>query len=290
MKICIVTDSTCDLPAGLIKEHQITVIPLYINIGDKGYRDGIDMTRSEFYTGLADFSPPPTTAAPSTEVFRQTYEQLAAQGATEILSIHISEHLSAIAAFARQAAKETTSVPVTVVDSRQLSLGTGFQVLKAAQLAEEGCPKTEILSRLDDQVKRTHVFAMLDTLVFLSRSGRMKSVISFLGSLLQLRPILTMYNGKSRAEPARTREGALRRLADMIAHHRPYEKAAILHSYALERASIFLEGVRHLLPDGEIMIEEITPVLGAHIGPGVIGFAGVSKKSNGRHIIGRSTP
>lgn len=278
MTIRIVTDSTCDLPAELIQKHNITIIPMYINIGSHEYRDGIDMTRQEFYTRLPGFKPSPTTAAPSPDVFRQVYERLASEGATEILSIHISVKLSAVVNIATQAAKETTVVPVTVFDARQLSLGTGFEALAAAQAAAEGRPMKEIIAMLEEQISRTHVFAALDTLEFLRRSGRMHFALSFLGTLLQIKPFLKMYDGNPTAERIRTRKGAEKRLVELLKQAAPLEKAALLHSQAADRAQALLQEVRHLLPDGNTMIEEITPVLGAHIGPGVIGFACISKK------------
>jgi DegV family protein with EDD domain len=278
MTIRIVTDSTCDLPAELIQKHNVTIIPMYINIGSHEYRDGIDMTRQEFYARLPDFKPLPTTAAPSPDVFRQTYERLAAEGATAILSIHISVKLSAVVNIATQAAKETMAVPVTVFDSRQLSLGTGFEVLSAAQAAADGHSMQEIITMLEEQISRTHVFAALDTLEFLRRSGRMHFALSFLGTLLQIKPFLKMYEGNPTAERIRTRNGAVKRLVELLSQVTPLEKVALLHSQAAGRAQALLEEVRHLLPDGNIMVEEITPVLGAHIGPGVIGFACISKK------------
>jgi DegV family protein with EDD domain len=190
MTIKIVTDSTCDLPSELIKMHNITVIPMFIIVGEQEYRDGIDLSRQEFYERLPQFHPSPTTAAPGPDIFRQVYERLASEGATEILSIHISIKLSGTVDISRQAARETSVVPVTVFDSRQLSLGTGFEVLTAAKAAAQGKSMLEIIEMLNDQISRTHVFAALDTLEFLRRSGRMNSAISRLGELLQIKPLL----------------------------------------------------------------------------------------------------
>lgn len=128
MAVRIVTDSTCDLPAEIITRNGISVIPLYINVGDQGFLDGIDMKRDEFYTRLPSFSTHPTTAVPSPQKFRAVYDSLADEGASEILSIHISVSLSATVDVARTAAQEISSTPVTVFDSQQLSLGTGFLV------------------------------------------------------------------------------------------------------------------------------------------------------------------
>ncbi len=278
MSIRIVTDSTCDLPRQLIEKHRIAVIPMYIHAGEQTFKDGIDLSRKEFYERLPGFKPTPTTAAPSPEVFRQVYEQLALEGATEILSIHISISLSAVVTIASQAAAETGKVKVTAFDSRQLSLGTGFQVLAAAQAAEAGRSMSEILSMLEDLVQRTRVFAALDTLEFLRRSGRMNFAISFLGTLLQIKPFLKMYAGKPTAERIRSRNGAMNRLVELLEESHPYERIALLHSQASDRAAALLERVRHLLPGGDILIEEINPVLGAHLGPGVLGFACISQK------------
>jgi len=277
MTIRIVTDSTCDLPQEILRQHGISVVPLYIHAGGRDYLDGVDLSRGEFYERLPSFQPAATTAAPGPDVFRREYERLAAEGASEILSIHISEKLSGMVNVARQAAKETAAVPVTVFDSRQLSLGMGFEVLTAAQAAAEGRPMREILDLLEKQIARTHVFAALDTLEFLRRSGRMNSALAALGTLLQIKPFLKMHDGNPTAERVRTRSGAVKRLIELLLEFGPYEKAALLHSAAAERARELLDEVRHLLPAGTVWLEEINPVIGAHIGPGVIGFACISK-------------
>lgn len=282
MTIRIVTDSTCDLPAGLIEEHKISVMPQFIIVGEKEYRDGIDLTRQEFYERLHQFHQSPTTASPGPDVFRQIYEHLAAEGATEILSIHISEKLSGTVDIARQAASETSLIPVTVFDSRQLSLGTGFEVITAAKAATQGKSMQEIITLLDDQISRTHVFAALDTLEFLRRSGRMNAAISRLGELLQIKPLLKMFDGNPTAERVRTRKNAFKRVVELLKEAAPLEQVAILHSNASDRAKALLEQVRPYLSEGGVLFEEITPVLGAHIGPGVIGFACISQKSERR--------
>ena len=183
MKIKVVTDSTNDLPAEIIEQYGITVIPMYINIGDQGFQDGIDITRQEFYNQLPSIDPFPTTAAPGIEQFTAVYTRLMESGADQILSIHISSSLSAVMDVARKAAEQFSGIPVTVYDSDQLSLGTGFQVQTAAQAAENGLPMEEILAILKDQSSRSYVFAALDTLEFLKRGGRMNSVMAGLGRL-----------------------------------------------------------------------------------------------------------
>jgi DegV family protein with EDD domain len=179
---------------------------------------------------------------------------------------------------AQVAAQETVSVPVTVLDSRQLSLGTGFLVETAAKLAQAGAMVPEIVTALGEQIKRTHVFAALDTLQFLRRSGRMNFAVSAIGELLQIKPLLKMYDGNASAERVRTRNHAMKRLVDLLHEYSPYERVAILHSDAAARAKELQQEVLDILPDGEIWFEQINPVLGAHIGPGVIGFACISKR------------
>ena len=276
MSIRVVTDSTCDLPADIVRDHNITVIPLIITADAKEMRDGVDISRGEFYVRLPDFRLSPKTAAPGPDVFRKAYERLAADGADQILSIHISQKLSLAIESARQAAADTKAAEVMAFDSRQLSLGTGFEVLAAAQAAERGRTLPEILDLLDGQIRRTHVSAALDTLEYMRRGGRMNGAITALGNLLQVKPILKMYDGEPTAERVRTRGRALRRMRELIAQHAPYEKVAVLHTGAAQSAREFLRSIEDLLPVGETWVEEINPVLGAHIGPGVLGFAGVA--------------
>jgi DegV family protein with EDD domain len=276
MTIGVVTDSSCDLPPEFVQELKIAVIPLLINVGSTAYRDGVDLSREQFYAQLPDLKPPPVTAAPGTQVFRRAYDRLAAGGASEILSIHISSKLSAIVDVAQQAARETSAAAVTVFDSRQLSLGTGFEVESAAQAARRGQSMGTILDMLQAQIGRTHVFAALDTLEYMRRGGRMNGAITALGSLLQIKPILKMHDGNPTAERVRTQAGSIRRLKELLARHAPFEKVALLHTGAESRALALLEEVRSLLPSGETWMQEINPVLGAHIGPGVIGFACIS--------------
>ena len=273
MTVRIVTYRTCDLPADTIVRYGIRVVQLYINVGKQGYLDGIDITREEFYKKLLTFSPHPTKAVPSPQKFRAIYDSLADEGATNVLSIHISVGLSTILNIARAAAQETTSAPVTVFDSRQLSLGTGFLVETAAKLAAAGHSISEILASLNAQIKRSHVFAALDTSEFLKRSGRMNKFIANFGTLLQLKPILTMDDGKLGTEQVRTRGRAMKRLLEMLHDIGPHERVAIAHTNAPERVAELRAHAASLLPNGNIMVADITPVIDVHIGPGAFGFA-----------------
>jgi len=276
--IRIVTDSTCDLPQAIVDRLQITVLPLFINIGQEAYLDGVDMSRQTFYQKLPTFRPHPTTAAPGPDVFRQTYERLAAEGATAILSIHIAEMLSATVNIARVAARDTTAVPVQVFDSGQLSLGMGFMAQTAATAAVQGASMTEIINLLQEQGSRTHVFAVIDTLTYLRRSGRMNAVVAGIGSLLQIKPLLKMHQGEANSERVRTLGAAHKRLLTLLEEVGPVEKAALVHTNAAARAESLQRQAAHLLPAGEIPSVDITPVLGAHLGPNAVGFACISRR------------
>lgn len=280
MKIRIVTDSTCDLPGDVVSRHNISIIPLHINQGGNSFLDGIELTREEFYSRLPDYDPSPTTSTPSPETFRLKYEQLADEGAQSILSIHISESLSATINSARMAAEQFKRIPVTVLDSTQLSLGLGFIVEKAAEMAEVESKMEEILESLHELMKRTYVFASLKTLEYLRRSGRMHFALARLGDILQIKPLLHMSQGKPTAHRTRTQSRATERLFEWLKEYTPYEKLAIVHAGVQAEAEAMRQRARDFLPDGDIPIVQITPVLGAHLGIGALGFACVSSKEN----------
>jgi DegV family protein with EDD domain len=278
MDIRVVTDSTCDLQEEVVKSLEIEVIPLHINIGERTYLDGVELTRSEFYARLPGYAPAPKTAAPGPEVFTQVYERLADEGARAILSLHISETLSATINSARTAAAQFTRIPVTVLDSSQLSLGTGFLVEKAAQMARAGKKLEEIISALQNLMKRSYVFASLKTLEYLRRSGRMNFAIVKFGEILQIKPLLHMNMGKASAHRTRTQKRATERLLAWLAEYAPCEKLAVLHAGAQEEAEALYEQARSFFPQDAVSIVQITPVLGAHLGIGALGFACISKE------------
>ena len=277
MTIRIVTDSTCDLPEEIAAQHDITIVPLYINFGGESYLDRIELSREAFYARLPDCDPPPTTAMPGPQMFLEAYERLADEGATEILSVHISRSLSAVVDTAHLAAREA-STPVTVFDSGTLSLGTGFLVWAAAEAAAQGYSMDEIVALMKEQSQRTHVFAALDTLEFLRRSGRMNRVMAVLGSWLQMKPLLKMHDGNPTAEKIRTAEAATQRLIVLLEERQPLERVALVHTHALEKAQDLRQKAQYLLPEGETLSVDITPVFGTHLGPGAVGFACVSAR------------
>jgi DegV family protein with EDD domain len=279
MSIRIVTDSNCDLPADIIQQYRISVIPMYINIGTESYLDGVDMSRAEFYEGLPHFHAHPMTSVPGPGTFVEAFETLAAEGASEILCIHMAGSLSAMVNSARLAADEWDKLPVTVFDSGNLTLGTGLQVVVAAKAAAEGRTMDEIVALLEDQASRTYCFAALDTVTFLRRSGRLTRLQWGLASVLQIKPLLKMNDGEFDMERVRTRKAALARVVDLLDGLGPLEEVTLVHTHASERAGALAHQASHLLPkDVALMSAEVTPVIGAHIGPGVVGFVAIQAR------------
>lgn len=282
MSIRIVTDSNCDLPQDVIGRYGIVVVPFYINVGTRSYLDGIEMSRAEFYEGLPAFPTHPTTSVPGPGTLVDVYEKLAAEGATQVISIHMGASLSAMANSARLAAEETDAVPVTVLDSGNLTLGTGLQVVAAAQAAAEGRPLAEIVARVEDMARRTHCFAALDTLEFLRRSGRLSRFQWGLGAVLRIKPILKMNGGQVDMERVRTRGRALERVIELVEALGPLEDLVLVHTHDAEGAQALEARTRRLFPDkASELSAEVTPVIGSHIGPGAVGFVAVQAAAQG---------
>jgi DegV family protein with EDD domain len=277
MAIRIVTDSTCDLPADLVNEYDIRVIPCFVNMGGQSYLDGVQLSRVQFYENLPSLKSPPSTSAPGVGTFVDTYKNLASEGASEIISIHVSSTLSNIPNVAKMAAAVSDGIRVTVVDGGQLSLGTGFLALAAAKAASEGQTHKEIINTIDDQKGRTYAFAALDRLDYLRRSGRVSMLQSSLGSLLQIKPILKIHDGKVSLERVRTHISAMAKLVDIVKALQPLERLAILHTHEPGEAEVLKNKIEPFIPaSGTVLFVEATPILGVHFGPGAVGFVCIS--------------
>ena len=275
MTIRIVTDSTCDIPPALAEAHGITVLPTYVNVGQESYLDGVDLTRAEFYERMPQYRSPVTTAAPAVGVFSGIYEQLAREGATAVLSIHLASELSGVLNVARLGAEAARNIDVTLFDSHQLSMGLGFLALSAARAAQEGAAMHEIVQRLEAAVPHTHVFAMLDTLEFLRRSGRVSWPEFGVGSLLRIKPLVHVHQGAVHSlAKVRTQSRALKHMLDYIADLGPLREIALLHTANPGGAAMLREQAAHLIPAGYDSVSvEVTPTIGAHVGPGALGIA-----------------
>jgi len=276
-EIAIVTDSTADIPADYAERYLIHVIPNIIIIDGKSLEDGVDITRQEFYEKLVSMKTLPTTATASSGVYQQLYERLLGQGAKNILSIHASSLLSGIYNAAHIAAQEFQD-RVSVIDSQQLSLGLGFQVLEAARAVSRGESLRAVFSIIDDVRSRIRLIAMLDTLEYIHRSGRVSWARARLGNLLRIKPFVEVKNGSvlSLGE-ARTYQRGVARLRELLLHQGPIEQLAILHTNAEESARRFLSNLPLPLPENPLLVN-VTSVIGTHTGPNGIGFTLVRRK------------
>lgn len=278
MKLGIVTDSTSDLPQYLIEQYELEVVPSILVIDGKEYADGIGIAREEFYRKLPSLQTQPTTAAPSIGDFSSRYKSLLARGCDHILSIHASATLTSILNIAQQAASDFPD-RVTCVDSTSLSLGLGFQVLAAAEAAEMGLQTA--LAEVESTRKRLHVSAALDTMENLRRSGRVPGAVAMLGSLLNIKPLIELTNGEVKAIGAvRTTKQANERMLNFLLEGGSLERLAILHTGAESRAREFLNELMQKASQSaprDILMVNVTPVIGTHVGPNGLGFAAVRK-------------
>jgi DegV family protein with EDD domain len=278
MKLGIVTDSTSDIPQYLIEQYELEVVPSILILDGKEYADGIGISREEFYKKLPSLKTQPTTAAPSIGDFSARYESLLKRGCKHILSIHAAGALTSILAIARQASNDFPD-RVTCLDSTSLSLGLGFQVLAAAEAAEMGLQAA--LSAVELTRKWLHVSAALDTMENLRRSGRVPSAVAMLGSLLHLKPLIELTNGEVKAIGAvRTTKQANDRMLNFLLEGGPLERLAILHTGAEPRAKEFLNELMLKASQSvprDILMVNVTPVIGTHVGPNGLGFAAVRK-------------
>lgn len=276
MTLGLVTDSTCDLPQFLLDQHSIEVVPSTLVLDDKEYADGQGISREEFYRRLPSLQTPPTTAAPSIGEFLSRYERLLAKGCDHILSIHAPGALTTIVNTARQAAHEFDG-RVTVVDSLSLSLGLGFQVLAAAEAAEKGLEAA--LAAIESTRRRLHVFAALDTMEYLRRSGRVPAAVTILGGLFRIKPLIELTNGEVKAIGAvRTAHQANKRMLNFLFEGGALERLAILHTGAEARAREFLNVLMRKASQSvprDILMVNVTTVIGTHVGPNGLGFAAV---------------
>ena len=278
MKIGIVTDSTSDIPAYLVEEHHIQVAPTILILEGKEYADGLGITREEFYNRLPSLRTPPTTAAPSIGDFATPYETLLTQGCDHVISIHAASQLTTIVNVARQAAKEFPD-KITCIDSGSLSLGLGFQVLAAAEESEFGLQSA--LDAIASTRRRLQVSAALDTMEYLKRSGRVPGAVATLGGLLSIKPMIELIDGEVKPIGAvRTTKQADERILNFLLGLGDLERLAILHTNAESRARQLLNELmnraRKSIPR-DILLVNVTAVIGTHLGPNGLGFAAVKK-------------
>ena len=268
----IVTDSTADIPTELARCLDIAVVPCQIHFGDQTYRDGVDITRQELYRRQRN-AEHYTTSQPPVGVFAETYRRLLADG-RPILSIHLASQLSTVYNAARLAAQEVDAERITVIDSRQVSMCIGWLAIRAAEMARNGRWVQEILREIRQRIPRLRLYAVIDDLHYLRRSGRVSWVSSLLGNLFAIKPIVLVEQGEVRlVEKVRSLARGRERLAALVASLGPAERIAVMHADAPEAAEKLAEEMARWFPHEKLLIGEAGVTVGAHAGPGAVGVA-----------------
>ncbi len=272
--IHIVTDSTSDVPPELVRELDITVVPVHVLFGEESFDDGVTITREEFYQRLRSSKVLPTTSTPSGGEFAEVYQRLGG----DIISIHLAASWSSLLNTAQVGASLATNARVTFFDSGKLAMGLGWQVIYAARAAKQGTSTDEIMQVLRAVKPRVHLFAALDTLEFLRRSGRVNALVARFGQLLNIKPIIDVGDGEAlMVDRVRTRRNAIMRVKEMAHELGPLQSLAVIHTANLDAARELAAEFVQTIPtlSEPIMVCEATTTIGTHVGPNGLGVAAV---------------
>ncbi|SRR5581483_8968582 len=277
-KIALVTDSTAYIPPDLVKKHNITVAPQVLVWGDQTYQDGVDIQPDEFYTRLKTAKVMPTTSQVSIVTMQNIFQGLVDKG-FEVLGVFISGKLSGTLQSATQGreALGAAASKVTIVDSNSTAMAMGFQVLMAARAAENGASLAECKALVEKAREKTGVYFAVDTLEFLHRGGRIGGAQRFIGSALNLKPILALKDGRVEAEDrVRTKSKALDRVLELVSEQvkgKSNIRLATLHANAEQEARDLLNKASKEFNAIESILSSVSPVVGTHAGPGTVGLA-----------------
>lgn len=270
----ILTDSTSDVPADLAAALDITVVPAYVQMDNRSYKDRVDLSRREFYTRLPKMENVPTTAVPSIQEFTQAYRQLA-QETDEIVAIMLSGSLSSMYNVAQIGARDLDGLRVHVVDSEQVTMGLGWLVIAAAEAAAQGRSAAEIIQQTEEMKSRVRIYALLDTLEYLQRSGRVGWARAKMAHLLRIKPLIEVILGKvHNVGRERTRRHAIETLIELTKKLGAVERLAILHTYAPEIEQVSQRLMELGSPNNPLTVVPTTAI-GAHVGPRALGVAAV---------------
>lgn len=273
-KVAIVTDSTCGLPAELIEEYGLHVIPQVLIWDGVTMLDGVDITVEEFYRRLAASESMPTTSQATAGQFAEFFSKVA-ESAESIVAIVISDELSGTLNSATVAKDMLEDIPIELVDSRSAAMGLGFVVLAAARAAQQGLSAAEVAAVARTTIPKIRVMFVVDTLEFLHRGGRIGGAKRLIGSMLSVKPILHLADGRIEPlESVRTKKKAVARLLELavadVAGNEVH--AAVMHAVTPQEAEGIAESVQHSMRPLEIIRSELSPVIGANVGPGTVGL------------------
>ncbi len=277
MTVRIVTDSSADLPLDLVHKNQITVVPCYVVVDDQTLKDGVDIQADEFYRRLQSKGRTPTTAQPTVADFQEVYRDLVGRG-DQVVSIHVSRKLSGTINSAEQAKASLEngedSAPVEIIDSRLASIPLGLAVLDAAEMAAEGGDYLKIAAKVREGLPLQHGLFSIDTLEYLQKGGRIGKASAFIGSVLNVKPILRLQDGEAHpVERPRNRERAMRRLVELAQELAPVRRLAVIYSTDPEPMEALKQDLTGLLPADQIIEARFGSTLGTYIGPDALGVA-----------------
>lgn len=284
-KIAIVSDTDASLPTELAAKHNIRLVPITIHFGDESLLTDADINDEQLFDRVDRDGVLPTTSAPSPGAFSEAFQSAFDEGAESVICINVSAEISATYGAAVAAADMHTEEDITVIDSRSLSMAQGYTVLAAAEAAARGAAKEEVIAAAMQIRDRAHLYAALSTLKYLAMSGRVGYLAAGMANLFNVKPILTMQEGKlEMLERVRTQSKAWARVIELVKDStgdRKIERLSIIHVRALEDAQNFKEQLCAEVgcPD-EILVTELTPGLSVHSGAGLVGAAYVVEAEN----------
>ncbi len=277
-KVKIVVDSPADLPPEWVKRLDIGVVPAYVNFGQDSYADdGVGLPRRDFYGRLAEAKTLPTTSAPPAAIAEQVIRDQLGK-AEQVVVFTVAAQFSSLYNSIRVAAEHVDPQRVTVVDSGQVSMGEGWQALAAAEAAARGGSFDEVLAAARSVRERVKLYAVIDTLEYLRRGGRVSWAQANVGALLQIKPMLEVHEGVVETiGRVRTLSKAVQTLIDLTRQQAPLERLAVMHSNDRAGAERLLSQLKDIAPEPNVMIGDVTTAIGTHIGPGCVGVMTVRK-------------
>ncbi len=274
-RMAFVTDSTAYIPEQLRSKYDIEVAPQVLIWDDETLLDGVDISPNQFYERLKTAKAMPTTSQATIGAFQKIFEPLVAEG-RPVLAVLISDKLSGTIQSAVQAKAMFPDAQIEIVNSKSCAMDLGFQILAAARAAEEGKSFEEVVETARDVKDKTGVIFLVDTLEFLHRGGRIGGAARFLGTALNLKPILEVRDGAIEpVERVRTKKKARARLLELLEDRiaqRPQVRLAVLHAAAEQEAQALLDEASERVGPVETVFSEVSPVVGAHVGPGTLGL------------------
>lgn len=283
MTVRLLTDSTADIPLDQAQAAGITVVPLTVFFGDEAYLDGVELDNASFYSKLQASKELPRTSQPPPAAFQEAYIRLINEGADAILSVHLSSKLSGTyqsACTARDTLPDTVKkIPIEIIDSQNISIAMSRSILRGAQEAKDGLSLPEIKAYILDELARTRILCVLDTLEFVRRGGRIGGARAFLGNMLSVKPIISLKDGEViPVEQPRTRSKAYARVAELLREMGKIEHVSIAES-SEGFAELLAQAIKTVYA-GELSIYKLGAALGTHTGPGTAAIAAVIAKQD----------